>query len=385
VATFLQGLSLVTNKFSGLTWDHPRGKNALIASAKQSYGLINWDLHSLEGFESAPIAEICNSYDLVVLDHPHLGEALTHGCLKPLATVFDAPFLAQMAKQTLGPSFDSYTMAGQQWALPLDSATQVMATRADLINGASLKNYSDVIEYSKATSTLAMCIAGPHAFLSFLSIACAIDPEMELREGDTCVPSQIAEEAMEILIQLVENSPEFAFGFNPIAMLEHMSTNDDISVCPLIYGYVNYASDSTPHPLTYQNAPYISNGTPGSIIGGTGIAISNKCEVSSELKEYLMWLMSENVQSHFIPDHDGQPSHKAAWGDARLNASFQNFYSNTTPTLAGGSIRPRYNGYIAFQSGASQFIREGLSQKLTAKHISAVLKEQFWKSKKDAT
>mgnify|MGYP004180305107 CR=1 FL=1 len=58
--------------WKGLTWDHPRGFNALDAASRDTNvpgsGTIAWDVQPLEGFESAPIADLCARYDLVVLD-----------------------------------------------------------------------------------------------------------------------------------------------------------------------------------------------------------------------------------------------------------------------------------------------------------------------------
>ena len=82
----------MTPPFRGLTWDHPRGFNALDRAGRQS-GLIEWDKQPLEGFESAPIADLCARYDLVVMDHPHMGEALSNACLKPLEALFDIAML----------------------------------------------------------------------------------------------------------------------------------------------------------------------------------------------------------------------------------------------------------------------------------------------------
>lgn len=48
----------MSRRWQGLTWDHPRGYAALQAAANQT-GLIDWHTHSLEGFESAPIAQLC--------------------------------------------------------------------------------------------------------------------------------------------------------------------------------------------------------------------------------------------------------------------------------------------------------------------------------------
>ena len=61
--------------FRGLTWDHPRGYDALAEAARRvnagrSAPLITWDRQPLEGFESAPITDLTARYDLVVLDTP---------------------------------------------------------------------------------------------------------------------------------------------------------------------------------------------------------------------------------------------------------------------------------------------------------------------------
>jgi len=45
-------------QYCGLTWDHPRGYNALAAAAEASGGLLHWDKQPLEGFESHPIGEL---------------------------------------------------------------------------------------------------------------------------------------------------------------------------------------------------------------------------------------------------------------------------------------------------------------------------------------
>ncbi|MGV9900420.1 hypothetical protein ACWDVV_41605, partial [Streptomyces tendae] len=50
--------------YRGLTWDHPRGHDALAASAGR---LVHWDVQPLEGFESHPIDALCARYDLVAV------------------------------------------------------------------------------------------------------------------------------------------------------------------------------------------------------------------------------------------------------------------------------------------------------------------------------
>ena len=55
--------------------------------------LIDWDAQPLEGFESSPIEELAARYDLIVLDHPHLGDASPPRRLRPLDTLFAAELL----------------------------------------------------------------------------------------------------------------------------------------------------------------------------------------------------------------------------------------------------------------------------------------------------
>jgi multiple sugar transport system substrate-binding protein len=44
-----------------------------------------------------------------------------------------------------------------------------------------------------------------------------------------------------------------------------------------------------------------------------------------------------------------------------VNARWGDFYADTFATLEGASLRPRYDGAIAFQTAASRRIRDGLN------------------------
>ncbi|ASM74570.1 MULTISPECIES: extracellular solute-binding protein [Roseobacteraceae] len=356
--------------FRGLTWDHPRGYNAL-AAAK---GPIAWDTQPLEGFESAPIAELCAEYDLVVLDHPHLGEALANDCLTPLEKVFASSALEEIAQAAIGPAYSSYAMAGQQWALPLDAATQVMALRADLTDARPI-SWTEVDTLSQQ-GRVALSLAGPHAALSFLSICAALDPALDLR--DTGWPDDsVAAQAIDILKPLAARTPEHTKSLNPISLLNLMSSTDDIQMIPLVYGYVNYTRAA--RPVTFHDAPH-SGARPGSILGGTGIAISRSAQVDDTLRDHLLWLMSAETQRGFIPDHDGQPGLRSAWQDTRVNDRWGNFYSNTAETLEHAAIRPRYDGYIAFQSHAAAYLRDCFARRTPTAQAVRGLRDLFQSS-----
>lgn len=352
----------MSTPYRGLTWDHPRGYQALRAAA-QPTGLIDWHVQPLEGFESAPIAELCAQYDLVVLDYPHVGEAVATGCLQSLDALLPAADLARIEAASVGPSYASYNLAGQQWALPLDAASQVMAVRTDLLRQAVPTTWEDILNWAQGNTGLALSLSGPHALLSFMSIAAAIGADTDWRNGGRWLDHAVASEAWAILSQLYSYTLQATRDMNPIDLLQAMTTTDDIVLCPLVYGYVNYAAADLHRPLTFVDAPaHRQGGQPGSIIGGTGIAVSSRCVVNTELRQHLLWLLDATTQAGFIPAHAGQPSATASWLDPAVNENWGDFYHNTLQTLRHASVRPRHDGYIGFQRRASAWLREALNQ-----------------------
>ncbi len=339
----------------GITWDHPRGRSALEAGAAlaQRHGgaSIGWSAHSLEHFESHPIDDLAANYDLIVLDHPHLGEALAHGSLQPLDELFSAETLADWAATSIGPSYASYRMDGHQWAVPLDAATQVSASLTARVPTppTTWSAVADLADHEP----VALSLAGPHAFLTFASV-CAAFGDPVAQSTDRFVSESTADAVLDLLGRIARNAPAGADELNPIRMLERMTTEGDIAHVPLIYGYVNYSSKE----LQYSDAPaWREGGVPGSTIGGTGLAVSRTCEVTPDLLAHVEWLMSDETQRRFIPVHDGQPSRRSAWTDPLLDAASHRFYSATVHTIEESWVRPRYDGFIAFQRDASAILR----------------------------
>lgn len=361
-----------------LTWDHPRGYAALEAAA----GLtgddlrLHWDRQALEGFESHPIADLCARYDIVVLDHPHLGDAVAAQCLTPLEEVFEPAMLARLREQCVGPSYASYLVDGQQWALPLDAATQVAACRADLTEEVPV-TWMDVAALSERTGKVALSLAGPHALLTFLSMCAGLEEGKAV--GKThLVSTGPGLEALDLLQRLAARSPAAVRDKNPIGLLAHMASEEDVVYCPLVYGYVNYAAPEADHALTFRDAPrWKPGGRIGSTAGGTGIAISSRCRVTPSLTAHLAWLMSQTAQCEFIPTHAGQPSLRAAWCSEAVNARWGGFYRNTLETMESAWVRPRHRGYTRFQNAASAYLRDALDKREPANTILAELERQY--------
>jgi multiple sugar transport system substrate-binding protein len=374
-------------RYRGLTWDHPRGYRALVAASQTldlaSDGIsITWDRHSLEGFEAHPIGDLCDRYDLVVFDHPHVGEAVAAHCLQPLESLLDPSEIEALERDTIGPCLSSYRFGGQHWGLPLDAATQVMAYRADLHDGPPPVTWDDVSELAERRP-VALSLAGPHAALTFQSIVASLSGPADYEDPEQFVSKHAGLAALDVLARLAARSPLSVRDANPIGILGHMATLTDVVLCPLIYGYVNYAVACGPatHAITFANAPRATfGGRPGSTLGGTGIGISRRCTITPQLLAHLRWLMSADAQGDFIPAHDGQPSRRSAWLDDAVNARWGSFYRNTAETLERAHVRPRHNHAIAFQSSASAFIREELENKRDHRAILTGLQTMFDKS-----
>ncbi|MEU9593138.1 extracellular solute-binding protein [Streptomyces sp. NPDC048193] len=335
--------------YAGLTWDHPRGHDALAAAAGD---LVHWDVQPLEGFESRPVDELCARYDLVVLDHPHLGEAVRARCLLPLDDLFTPGELARWDAASIGPTMRSYAMDGRQWALPLDAATQVAATRTDLV-GEAPATWDEVLRLARR-APVALSLAGPHAFLTFASVAVAMGEE-PAADPDELISPGTGAAVLDLMAAVDALAPPETRALNPIGLLELMSSTDRLAHCPLVYGYVTYADRTA-----FTDAPTVApGGRPGSTLGGTGLALSARCTPSDALLDHVRWLMSPAAQRDFLPRHHGQPSARAAWTDPAIVGA--DFYRRTTRTCEQAWVRPRHAGYIGFQTAASGAVRAALA------------------------
>lgn len=365
---------MTARRFSGLTWDHPRGYRALEAASVD--GPVAWSRQPLEGFESHPIADLAARHDLLVLDHPHIGEAIAEDCLQPIEDWFSPTEIETWASATIGRALESYRWEGRHYALPLDVAMQVAARDPDAVPEAP-DNWDDVIRLSE-TQPVALSLAGPHAVLTFFSLCLSLGEEPA---GENLVGDAVGREALKRIMHLAERAPKGTDDLNPISLLEAIAARLGIAFVPLVFGYVNYTAPASGHsPVAFSNAPRESGGRRrGSVLGGTGIGITRRARWDARLIDHLRWLMSEAAQSGFIPGHDGQPSARKAWLSDEVNAAWGDFYVATAETAEQAWVRPRFNGYIAFQTAASEALRQAIEAQTAAADTLARLRT-LWRS-----
>ena len=78
----------------GITWDHPRRYaplEVLAPEIESRFGCrIDWTRRSLRAFGDTPVTELARRFDLLIIDHPHCGQAARDGVLLPLDTLLTA-------------------------------------------------------------------------------------------------------------------------------------------------------------------------------------------------------------------------------------------------------------------------------------------------------
>lgn len=352
-------------RLKGMTWSHPRGFDPMVACAAiwaEKTGVqIDWEKRSLQDFESFPVEELARAYDLIVIDHPHVGQITDEGCLAALDVPGREAERAALAAGSVGASYPSYFWRGHQWAFPIDAATQVLAWRPDLID-APPTTWAAVIDLARQGRVL-LPLRPPHSLMCLYTLAGNIGAPCTV-EGDTLINPATGAEVWEMLRELAALVDPACAGWDPIAVFEEMARpGSQIACAPLIYGYVNYAIPGfRPNLIRFADMPVAGGKGPvGSALGGTGIAVSAFSTAKDAAIEFAYWIASGEVQRGPFAAAGGQPGHAAAWEDAAVNAATSDFYRATRATLEGAWLRPRHNGYMALQEAASQRITAGLA------------------------
>jgi multiple sugar transport system substrate-binding protein len=366
----------------GMTWSHPRGYDPLVACSalwKERTGAdVAWDRRSLQDFESYPVEELASRYDLIVIDHPHVGRITAEKCLLPLDIPGREAAGGELARGSVGPSCDSYLWNGRRWALPIDAAAQVQAWRPDRI-AAPARTWSEVLELA-ARGLVACPLRPPHALMVFYTLAANLGHPCAVAGADDLVEPQVGEAVYAMMQDLVARIDPACFAMDPIAAFEQMAQVDSAVACvPLAYGYVSYARDGfRPARLAFCDMPAAgSRGPVGSTLGGTGIAVSARTAHPAAAIDFAYWLAGADVQCGPYAASGGQPGHAAAWEDPAVNAPTHDFYKATRASLDGSWMRPRHDGYMAFQDAASQRINHALASGETGAALIADLNRGF--------
>ncbi|WP_120338850.1 extracellular solute-binding protein [Cryobacterium soli] len=352
----------------GITWEHPRGYDCMVAAARQYAELvpgtsIQWEFRSLQAFADAPIERLAADFDLLVIDHPHIPEAAEGGHFARLDGVgFDAE-LAELAGQSVGRSHESYAHRGHQYALASDAAAQVSVYRPDLL-AEPPREWGAVLELAREGRVL-WPLKPIDSFSSLVTMAANAGTPPAVVPGEFLAAEQLLP-VLELLHEIAALVPEVNLGQNPIEVAEMLASDDRWLYAPLAFGYTNYSrAGFRPARLRYTDIPRGAAGVTGSLLGGAGIAVSARSSHLDEARAFAFWVSSAASQTGVYYDGGGQPGNAAAWTDDRLNADSLDFFRGTRATLEGAYLRPRSTGYIDYQDSMSPLVTQALRGELS--------------------
>jgi multiple sugar transport system substrate-binding protein len=370
--TFVKGISTSDMiELTGITWNHTRGLMPMLATAQQFEEThpsitIRWEKRSLQAFADAPLSELAQGFDLMVIDHPSIGEAATKELLLPLDEHLSSEFLADQKLNSVGRSHASYQYNDHQWTLAIDAATPVAGWRQDLLTRASATlptTWSELLELARR-GLVAVPGLAIDSLMNFFMLANALGAEPFQNENTVINADKVeaGESALIMLRELLNLSAPGSLDRNPIRTWQLLAENDTAAYCPFAYGYSNYSRHGyASHQLTTGNLITLDNGTPlRSTLGGAGIAVSAQCKHRDTAIAYAAHVASPLTQRTLYVSSGGQPSHRTAWLDAETNRITNNFFANTLPTLDAAWVRPRWPGFIAFQDAASVIVHNYL-------------------------
>jgi multiple sugar transport system substrate-binding protein len=354
-------------ELTGITWNHTRGYLPMVATAQRFSELfpeisIVWHKRSLQEFADAPLPELAARFDLMVIDHPSIGEAAHHDLLLPLDDLLPEEFLADQMVNSVGQSSASYCYGDHQLALAIDAATPVAGWRRDLLEraGASLPScWGDVLALARRGLVTVPAIP-IDSLMNLFMLANALDAEPFSRPAEV-IARGAGMEALQMLRELVQLCTAGSLQRNPIRTWQLLADSDSVAYCPFAYGYSNYSREGYGKNVLQTGGLVSLNSKPlRSTLGGAGLAVSRACKHPEEAVAYAMFTASPLVQRTLYASSGGQPGHRAAWLDPALNHATGNFFSATLPTLDAAWVRPRFAGYIRFQDEASSFVHQYL-------------------------
>lgn len=358
----------------GMTWDHPRGLDSLVSSNHlliEKCGIsVEWSARSLLAFGDQPIEEFYRDYDLMIIDHPHVPDAVHANGVVPFEDLISDETMEELSRTSVGASHGSYKYQGKQWALAIDTAAQVSAFRADKADGSPIF-WSEVITEAKKKTVL-WAHKPVDVFSTFATLMA--QKGKGLYGNGIYVDEETATESLEFMVELASLVPDWCAKSNPIDAVEILAKTNDFSHAICMYGYSNYSRKGfREHLVHYDDVPSFDGQASGSQLGGAGIAVSSASSNKSAAGKAAAFLSLPEVQSGEYGLNSGQPGNLAAWKSHHLNEVASNFFGNTLRTLERAWVRPRILGWPDVQFQSSLVIHEMVtSRRVTVASVSSL-------------
>ena len=309
-----------TPPLKGMTWDHPRAADPLLVcndAIEHEHGVrVEWVARTLLEFGDQHIREFSADHDLMIIDHPHVPDGVADGVLVAFDDLLSVEDLDVLARESAGPSFESYRFRGKTWGLAIDGATQVSVYRPDLIDGVP-PFWDDVIADARAGK-----VVWPHkpvdAFSTFATLSA--QRGAPIGSSEAFLDPDTTAQVMEMLLELSASVPDFCQTSNPFEISEALVDSDDYAYAPALYGYTNYSRPGfRARVLAYDDIPSFDGLASGSQLGAAGISVSASSARPELAAAVALSLSSSRYQRGLYTTAGGQPGNLRACFPHEMN------------------------------------------------------------------
>jgi multiple sugar transport system substrate-binding protein len=377
----------------GRTWASKRGHGGLAASAAAYEQIhpnvrVEWEqlgfdelfYDSRRQFESGSV-----DFDLMMLDHPWVGEYAVNGWLVDMEALLTSEQRRDLEADADRSSLKAYRYEGRLWSLPTDGACQILAFRPDLVGmavdqlpgdwdsflalGESLHEPPDRCAYTHQ-------FGGPNHFLTLLGIAAALgdNPYTEPSRG---IDRDAGTRGLDILRRVWELSIESQV--ESPDKLEHrtfplMMAEDRAAMCPGVFAYITYYGGEGERQLGIADMPVMpETGKRTSLLGGMGLAIASASPQRDAAWEYATFVMSREVQGGVFVENGGQPGRVSALTSGYANDACAGFGPVLAAALDDCYVRPTPPGWHRAERAGGDVVSRFLSGEIAAQETLAEL------------
>lgn len=351
----------------GITWNHTRGYVPMVATAQRFSEThpgveISWEKRSLQEFADSPLGALADEYDLLVIDHPFVGQCASESVLLPLDEYLTEEYLSYQETQSVGNSHASYAYGDHQWGLAIDTAAPVSLYRPDLMEKHGLRcprTWDELLDLARRHGVIMPAIP-IDALCHFYMLCCAMG-EPPFSKAGRVVEEKVGTDSLLALRELVDLCPPVCLQLNPIQVCETLAATDAYAYCPFAYGYSNYARRGyAQHILKFGGLVRFRGAPLRSTLGGAGIAISSRSRNVEMAVKYAMYVADRTCQGGLYFTSGGQPALRSVWLDSTVNGACNDFFRDTLETVDQAYLRPRDPGYMQFQEAAGLIVHEYL-------------------------
>lgn len=350
----------MTVTLRGSSWKHVRGHDPLVAASAafpRDRGVdVEWIPRTLTEFGVMDIGELARRFDLVVIDHPHVGTVAQLGSLVPLDTVLPGHVLDELGASSPGRSHQSYEIDGHQWALAIDAACQVSAYRPGTERCTTWRAVVSAAERGDVLWPL-----NPVDAQASLLTVYAQSGHGAGAVSDDFLDVDGVVDAFEMIGEVRRHLDRRCLGMNAIDVLDELTEpGTRENYCPLVFGYTNYSRHGfRPGLLRFGDVPRSSEGGRGrALLGGVGLGVSASSAHVDEAVRMAAWIADATVQSTVYVEAGGQPAHGQAWSDPHADAVAGGFFSDVRTAMDESWMRPRFGGYVRWQNESMEMIHE---------------------------